>query len=152
MGEEKMPPHPLSPTCRQESWSRVMTVEELILLLNSCSTQKNGPCTLPGQHNRADSVGRDADKPTPHTCMGDLALSLNCHTMEWARKGCLASSSAPLHLWQVEELALRSRKWEDWFCPPLTAALRIAGPTPHLGSMVELTLLVEDTGELTLKV
>lgn len=83
--------------------------------------------------------------------MGDLALSPNCHTIEWARKGCLASSSAPLYLWQVGELALKPQKQEDWSCPSLTAALRIAGPTPYLGSTVELTLLVESTGELTLR-
>lgn len=46
--------------------------------------------------------------------------------------------STPCHLWQVGELALKSREWENWFWSSPTAALGRTGPAPLLDSTAEL--------------
>lgn len=55
----------------------------------------------------------------------------------------------PCHLWQ-RELAKGSLELEIWSCPSPTTAHERAGPTPHLRSTLELTLLVGGTRELVL--
>lgn len=55
------------------------------------------------------------------------------------------------HLWQAEELILRSSEQKSCPSPSLAAALRGAGPAPHLGSRVELALLVEVAAESVLR-
>lgn len=50
------------------------------------------------------------------------------------------ATSTP-HVQQAGELALKSRELESRPRPSPTAALRKSGPSSHLGSTVELTLL-----------
>ena len=50
----------------------------------------------------------------------------------------LATTACQLQL--AGELALRSSDWESWSYLSPAAALRRAGPVPHLGSTVELVV------------
>lgn len=60
MGGGKCPPspHPLPPVAGERAGNGAMRVGELALPVTSCSTQESMHGTSPGQHTRADPVGR----------------------------------------------------------------------------------------------
>lgn len=59
----------LPPFCPCHLW----WVRGLTLPLTNCSTWESGPCTLPGQHSRADPIQASMNYPK-NMSMGDLAL------------------------------------------------------------------------------
>lgn len=56
------PPHHLA---GRKAGPGVISPGKLILLLTGCNTRDRGPCTLPGQHNRADPIGVGTGDLTP---------------------------------------------------------------------------------------
>lgn len=54
-------PHPLPPMAGKRAGLGITRGRELALPLNSCSTWESRPCTLSGQHTRANSVVGSTD-------------------------------------------------------------------------------------------
>ena len=99
-------PHcPLPPPAVSKAVYWVMGLGELALLLTSCTTQESRPCTLPGQHSRADPGDRGTGEPALR--MRAQATHLPS-AMRWFECGCDAFPS-PLALTICSS-------WESWLC------------------------------------
>lgn len=126
-------PLPLTTCSRQETWPWVVRAGELALFFTSCSTHENGPCSLPGQHSRADLRSRalasqgECGRVVPTTCLlrGDMG------------EGEIVPLT-PCHLQQAGELAIRLSEQESCLCLSLLqhSALERSGPEPCLSSTV----------------
>jgi hypothetical protein len=56
-------------------------------------------------------------------------------------EGEISSTFTHHHLWRAGDLTLGSWEQENWLGPSPVLALGRAGPVPHLGSTIELTLV-----------
>lgn len=93
--KKRCPPLPLTP-CRLQKGADPS--------LSTCITQESRPYSLPEQ----DSTAEPVDCPE-NMSLEDLSPPLICHMIVWGRKDALPSHlPAPLCLWEVGELALRS--------------------------------------------
>lgn len=83
-------------------WGKKRAVTTL-LPLTICSSWESWPCTVPGQHSRADPGNRDADELTPRVCGLEScsAMCLLCSGMDVDMMSYPPGPSPPSVVWIV---------------------------------------------------
>jgi hypothetical protein len=130
-GDIPFPPHPFSPVAGGKLGPEVINQGQLARPLPSCSTQECFPCTLPGQHRRADPGVRGTSVPAPRYEHGRAGPATCMLCSDMAKEKCTPSNPLPTtagrragpNVIRVKCLVLLP-----------TAALLRAGPVPLLRS------------------
>lgn len=118
-------------------------VREPTLYFTTGSTQENRPCTFPGQHNRTDSMDRKGYRWSAweheQKRSGPALREPYVGMCEVGTKPLPLNTSRRKERWSWDH----NRERENWPYLSAAAALRRVTLAPHLGSTVELALVVQ---------